>query len=274
MIVPVMRRSLGIALVLAAVACGVTSDAPARPSPTSVVRTSSPLPARTPTPRPSVPASLPATPSESATPAVRPSGAIHYVAIGASDTVGVGSLDPANGSWPSRLAALLPLGATYRNLGVSGSLTAQAQREQLPVALAEQPTIVTIWLAVNDVNAQVAPGVYGTSLLEMVDALVRGTPARIFIGNVPDLRAVPVYSAIDPQVLLALIGSYNAQVAAVAAKHAGRVVVVDLFGGSAELTTTSTISADGFHPSDTGYAMIAQRFADALRRSGIALRTP
>lgn len=203
---------------------------------------------------------------------MRASGAIHYVAIGASDTVGVGSLDPVNGSWPSRLAALMPGDRTYRNLGVSGSLAAQAERDQLPVAVREQPTIVTVWLAVNDLNAQIPAATYGASLGAIIDTLVQGTSARIFVGNVPDLRAVPVYAALDPLVLLAFIQSYNAQVTAAAAKHPGRVVVVDLFARSAELTTNITVAPDGFHPSDAGYALIAQRFADAMRRSGIALR--
>ncbi len=198
---------------------------------------------------------------------------MHYVAIGASDTVGIGSLDPANGSWPSRLAALMPPERTYRNLGVSGSLATQAQRDQLPVALREQPTVVTVWLAVNDLNAQIPAAAYGASLGAIVDTLVQGTSAGVFIGNVPDLRALPIYAVFDPLVLLALIQSYNAQVTAAAAKHQGRVVVVDLFGGSAELMTNVAVAADGFHPSDAGYAVIAERFADAMRKSGVPLRS-
>ena len=264
-------RLLGVALVLAA--CGTSGEV--------TLRTASPTPTRTPiatrTPAPSPSLTIAPSPSASTTPVVRAPGAIHYVAIGASDTVGVGSLDPLNGSWPSRLAALMPAERTYRNLGVSGSLAAQAQRDQLPVAIREQPTIVTVWLAVNDLNAQLAGAPvsatsYGASLGAIVDALVQGTSARVFVGNVPDLRAVPIYRPLDPTVLLAAIQSYNLQITTAAAKHPGRVVVVDLFAGSAELTTDITVSTDGFHPSDNGYALIAQRFADAMRRSGIPLR--
>jgi lysophospholipase L1-like esterase len=262
-----MTRLLALALVI--VACGGRSDVVLRTEPPATP-TRTPIPTRTPAPSPTVVPSP--SPAASPTPIVRAAGAIHYVAIGASDTVGVGSLDPLNGSWPSRLAALMPRERTYRNLGVSGSLAAQAQRDQLPVALSEQPTIVTVWLAVNDLNAQVPAAAYGASLGAIVDALVQGTSARIFVGNVPDLRTVPVYAALDPVVLLAVLQSYNAQITAVAAKHAGRVVVVDLFTGSAELTTTITVAQDGFHPSDSGYALIAQRFADAMRRNGVPLR--
>lgn len=264
-IVPVTTRLLALVLVLGA--CGGGAEV--------TLRTASPTPTRTPiaTRTPAPPITAPsASPSATATAAVRAPGQTHYVAIGASDTVGIGSLDPVNGSWPSRIAALLPPGSTYRNLGVSGSLTAQAQRDQLPVAIREQPTVVTIWLAVNDLNAQVPAGAYGTSLLAIFDALVQGTEARIFVGNVPDLRAVPIYRALDPAVVLALVQSYNFQVATAAAKHPGRVVVVDLFAGSAELMTELTVSADGFHPSDNGYALLARRFADAMRRSGMPLK--
>lgn len=254
-------------MVVVTVACAGPSTAPAS---TRVPPTATP----TPTPDRSTPTASPSpTSSPSGTPRPSPSpGAIHYVAIGASDTVGVGARDPATGSWPARIVALLPPGSTAVNLGVSGSLAAQAQREQLPAALRERPTIVTIWLAVNDLNAQVRPLDYAASLASIVDALVAGTDARVFVGNVPDLRAVPLYAAADPNVLLAQISGYNAAVTAVVGKHPGRAALVDLFTGSAELTSQMTVSPDGFHPSDPGYGLIAQRFAEAMRRSGIPLR--
>jgi lysophospholipase L1-like esterase len=105
-----------------------------------------------------------------------------------------------------------------------------------------------------------------------VDALVSGTEAKIFIGNVPDLRPVPAYKDADKVALLRLIAAYNSAIAAIAAKHPARVVAVDLFTGSAELVGTITVSGDGFHPSDAGYQLIADRFAAAMRASGIPLR--
>ncbi len=251
------------------IACSPSAGLPsASPTP---VPTLPPLTTPSPSPTPSAsptPTETPA-PVPTATKAAAP---LHYVAIGASDTVGVGSVDPQRGSWPSRIAALLPSGSTYRNLGVSGSLAAQAAREQLPTAIAEKPDLVTIWLAANDLNAQIPPADLAAALMRMVDGLVAGTPARIFIGNVPDLRAVPEYAGVDQAALLARVQAYNAAIASVAARHADRVVVVDLFTGSAALMTQVTVAADGFHPSDAGYTLIAQRFADAMRKSGVPLR--
>jgi len=223
-------------------------------------------PARTPTPTLFITTSAP-TPSPTATP--RP---FRYIAIGASDTVGVGASDPRTGSWPARIAARLPAGADYVNLGVSGTLAAQASAEQTPTALGLRPQLVTVWLAVNDLNANVSPTDYSAALRRVVGPLVTLTDARVFVGNVPDLRTVPAYAGTDQAALLARINAYNASIAALATSFPGRVTIVDLFTGSGPLVSTMTVSADGFHPSDAGYALIADRFGAAIVAAGIKLR--
>ncbi|HEV2249348.1 MAG TPA: GDSL-type esterase/lipase family protein [Candidatus Limnocylindria bacterium] len=219
---------------------------------------------------------IPATLSSTTTaPPASPSAttpAFRYVAIGASDTVGVGASDPRTGSWPARLAARLPAGTDFVNLGVSGSLAAQAAREQVPTAVSLRPRLVTIWLAVNDLNADVAATDYAAALRSVIGPLVSRTGARIFVGSVPDLRTVPAYTGSDLAALLARISAYNAGIAALAASLGDRVTVIDLFTGSGPLVGTMIVSADGFHPSDAGYALIADRFATAMRAAGIALR--
>ena len=256
-----MDRLFIVLVLVISAACGssaaqpTATPAPRTPSPTLFITTSPP------------------TPSPTASPSPDPR-ALRYVAIGASDTVGIGASDPVAGSWPSRLAARLPTGSEYVNLGVSGSLAAQAGREQLPRALEVRPRVITIWLAVNDLNANVPATDYAVSLRAIVMPLLSGTDARVFIGNVPDLRSVPAYAGTDRAGLLARINAYNAAIAAVAATTAaaGRMTVVDLFTGSAALTSTITVSGDGFHPSDAGYALIADRFAAALLGAGLPLR--
>ena len=223
-------------------------------------------PSATPTPTLFVTTSAPTT---SPSPAA---AAFRYVAVGASDTVGVGASDPRTGSWPARLAARLPAGTDYLNLGVSGSIASQAAREQLPAAIAARPQLVTIWLAVNDLNANISAADYATALRSVVAPLVSGTSARIFVGDVPDLRSVPAYAGTDQTALLARITAYNAAIAALAAAFPERVTVVDLFTGSGPLVSTITVSADGFHPSDAGYTLIADRFAAAIAGAGIVLR--
>ena len=197
---------------------------------------------------------------------------VRYVAMGASDTVGVGATDPTNGSWPARVAALLPPGGAYVNIGVSGSVASQAKDQQLPAAIAQRPTVVSVWLAVNDMNASVTPVAYRDALAAIVDGLVTRTDAKIFVGNVPDVRGVPAYKDVDKTQLGSQIQAYNDAIAAVVASRPGRAYPVDLFTGSAPLVSTITVSGDGFHPSDEGYKLIAERFATAMRAAGVPLR--
>jgi lysophospholipase L1-like esterase len=229
----------------------------------------------TPAAQPAPTSRTPATPSAARTtvpPTATASSGIRYVAIGASDSVGVGASDPAKGSWPAIVASRLPAGSPpYTNLGVSGSLALQAVTQQLPGAIAQRPTLVSVWLAVNDLNARIEPGSFADALGQVVDGLVQNTGAKIFVGNVPDLRAVPAYAGIDKERLLESIRAYNAVIAAIGSRNPGRVVVVDLFTGSAGLVASATLSADGFHPSDDGYQLIAGRFAGTMRAQGIPL---
>lgn len=222
------------------------------------------------TPAGSAAATVPIIATSSATPAA--AGLVRYVAMGASDTVGVGATDPATGSWPARVAALLPPGGAYVNVGVSGSVASQAKDQQLASAIAQRPTIVSVWLAVNDMNASVAPDAYREALGAIVDGLVARTDAKVFVGNVPDIRGVPAYKDVDKTRLAAQINAYNDAIASVVARRPGRAYLVDLFTGSAPLVSTITVSSDGFHPSDEGYKLIADRFVLAMRAAGVPLR--
>ena len=219
------------------------------------------------------PTDSPSAAPSTAPPTVTAGSGLRYVAIGASDSVGVGASDPSKGSWPALVAARLPAGSPpYINLGVSGSLALQAITQQLPGAIAQKPNLVSVWLAVNDLNATIEPASFRDSLTLIVDGLVQKTAAQIFVGNVPDLRAVPVYAGVDKARLLAGIQAYNDVIAKIAVRNPDRVHVVDLFTGSAALVSTGTVSPDGFHPSDEGYQLIADRFMNAMRASGVPLR--
>ena len=248
-----MRMPVLFLVTLIAAAC--SSPSTARPS-TSPTASSAATVASTTTPSP--------TPT--------PTAAVRYVAIGASDTVGVGATDPTNGSWPARVAALLPPGSAYVNLGVSGSIALQAKDAQLPGAVAQKPTVVSIWLAVNDMNATIQPQSYADALGAIVQGLVQKTDAKIFVGNVPDVRGVPAYKDVDKNLLFQQISAYNDVIAQIAKSAPGRVFAVDLFTGSAPLVSTITVSGDGFHPSDEGYRLIAERFAAAMGANGVPLR--
>lgn len=142
----------------------------------------------------------------------------------------------------------------------------------MPRATASGADVVTVWLAVNDLNALVDPAAYARQLAELLDALVKGTQATVFVGNVPDLTLVPVYRNVDRAILRARVDAYNRAIAQAAEDRAPRVVLVDLFAGSDVIVRELVVAPDGFHPNDRGYELIADRFAAVMRAHGVPLR--
>ena len=178
-----------------------------------------------------------------------------YVAIGASDSVGVGAGTPDQESWPAVLHRKLPAGSRLVNLGVSGSLIQQALDQQLPVAIDSDPDLVTVWLAVNDYGAKVPLPRYASDLDRMLQTLRAETRATILVGNVPDLSQLPVAARFD----LRDIERWNKAIGELAQRH--RAVLVDLRAAWNEVAShPEYISSDGFHPSTTGYQRIAEIF--------------
>lgn len=185
-----------------------------------------------------------------------------YVAIGASDAVGIGASNPETDGWVPRFAAQLGPNARLVNLGVSGSTLSQALDEQLAPALDAQPDVVTVWLVVNDLNARVPLEQYAANLNELLGQL-QTTHAKVLVGNVPDLAALAAYSGIDPTPLRNEVDAWNAVIADAAARNGA--TLVDLHAHWQEITQhPEYVSADGFHPSSEGYAALADAFAAAL----------
>jgi lysophospholipase L1-like esterase len=70
-----------------------------------------------------------------------------------------------------------------------------------------------------------------------------------------------------PQAVAAAVDAYNAAISQ-AAKLEG-ATLVDLHLNGAQISQhPEWLSADGFHPSEQGYAVIAKLFEDAYRRAG------
>jgi lysophospholipase L1-like esterase len=194
---------------------------------------------------------------------------IRYAAIGASDTVGVGSRSPAKDNWTARLHAKLPPGTEYARFARSGIVLSDAAEREVPQAIAFRPTLVTMWLTVNDITHGVPLPRYRDTLREVLGRLTRETSAQVALLNVPDLSALPRGGAQRAH-LAALTAAWNETLATVAAEFPGRVHIVDLSAASRELTAHAEwISADGFHPSSSGYQKLAEITEAALRKAAL-----
>lgn len=194
------------------------------------------------------------------------SATLTYVAIGASDTFGIGADDPYTENWPTDLSTLLRSQAHLINLGVPSMTIHAALTTELPIALDSHPNLVTIWLAVNDLATNVPVDSYSHDLDTMLSRLQTAAPhARIVVGNVPDLLNVPFFHTYDQITLSQQITSYNAAIASVVQQH--QAILVDLSAQGYNLQTfPEYVSRDGLHPSSAGYLRLAQLFYNALQQ--------
>lgn len=207
-------------------------------------------------------------------PSTRPAAAVHslassprdftYVAIGASDAFGVGTDDPAKDNWPTVLAHLLGSDTHLINLGIPGETVAEARRTELPVAIDARPSLVTVWLGVNDIVLSISVQEYESQLEALLSSLQQQTHAHVFVGNIPDLSLLSFFAGYGQTTLQATISTWNAAIAqAVAATGAS---LVDLYAGWNELAAhPEYIAGDGLHPSTEGAKRLAEVFFSQIK---------
>jgi lysophospholipase L1-like esterase len=191
---------------------------------------------------------------------------LKYIALGASDSVGVGTSQPSKDGWVPKFASLINAQQLV-NLGQNGSTLANAMREQLPKVFDQKPNVVTIWLAVNDFNQQIFnPSIltdYRSDLNKMLSQLRTklNQNTRILVGNIPDLTQVSIYTSfgIPKQLLGMQIKQWNDAIDDIVDRN--QCELVDLFAHWKELALhPEYISFDGFHPSANGYTRLAEIF--------------
>src|SRR4051812_22761319 len=214
------------------------------------------------------PASAPPVPTiltASPTPATLLRPPITYVAIGASDTAGVGVEDPEHEAWVNVLAQTLPQPVTVVNLGISGATARDAVEQELPPAVSANPNLITIWLVVNDLLAGVPLDAYRNALGQLLGDLHTRTEAQVAVGNAPDPSAdfdylqVPGMPAAQRQ---AAIQAWNAAIADVVNQRGA--ILVDIFSRWPVAQHPDYIGPDHFHPSAAGYHALADVFRQTL----------
>lgn len=193
---------------------------------------------------------------------------ITYVALGASDAVGVGSSQPGAQGYVPLIAARLPQGSHMLNLGISGIRLHAALSEELPLALNTSPQLVTIWLVTNDFIGGVSYENYLGDLTTLLNQLRAKTRARIVMANLPDITLLPAFSretSTQKTRLRQAVSRWDQGIDQVAARYG--ITLVDLLQRGSELTAhPEYISKDGFHPSPQGYVRLAELFWQAIQQ--------
>ncbi|MFE1686630.1 SGNH/GDSL hydrolase family protein [Streptomyces albidoflavus] len=191
---------------------------------------------------------------------------VRYVALGDSQTEGLGDGDEASGlrGWADRLAELLDAaepGLRYANLAVRGQLAGQVRATQLDAALALRPDLATVVAGMNDLlRPRFDADAVGAELEAMFAALT-GAGARVATLTFPAMeRLVPLARPLAPRV-----PALNARIREAAARHG--VLVVETYGEEV-VVDPRLWSPDRLHAAPLGHARIAAAFAHALALPG------
>lgn len=198
--------------------------------------------------------------------------AVRYVALGDSTGVGIGA---RHGGYVEHLFQRLRRtrpGVGLLNLCAAGATSHSVLTGQLPKAQRSRPHLVTLKVGINDVTHGIPPHSYESTLDRLVGELSE-TGAAVVLANLPDMSLAPVARLVPPGLLAGRVEALNAAVARVVARHG--CSCVDLYAYSrVELPEhPEYFSADGFHPSDSGYMRMADHFwpvlTQALVRAGL-----
>jgi lysophospholipase L1-like esterase len=216
--------------------------------------------------------------SKAARPAAEPPAFV-YVAMGASETAGIGTAQPERDSFPQQLLSRLARGSVLYDLGIPGETTAAALQDELPTALAQRPDLATVFFNVDDLVAGVSPQDFQARLDQIVGSLRAGGHTRVLVANTPPLDRLPAFAACQGALpacpikdvavpsaaqLDALVAGYNAAIAQVAAARGATLVDLSA-AGAAIASHPEYLAPDGFHPSGPGAVVLAEAFFSVWR---------
>lgn len=182
---------------------------------------------------------------------------VRYVALGDSTVEGVGASSRETNyvsRLHDRLRSVYPK-ATVTNLGVGGATSADVVAGQLERALALSPTLVTVSIGPNDITSRVSVAQYERNLDTIFKRLTRESSAVVVANLLPDLAVTPRFRRSPARdVVGQLTVAFNEALSRKAGEY--RALVVDLYKPSRDEVPRfpELIAADGYHPSDVGYA--------------------
>lgn len=193
-------------------------------------------------------------------------GYLRYVALGDSQTEGLGDGDDVAGhrGWADRLAEHIVRhspGLLYANLAVRGRRADQVHSEQLAPALAMRPDLATVVAGVNDVLRPRFDLDEVAGHLETMFAELTAQGATVATVTFPDMgRISPLARPIAPR-----IHALNARIRRSAERHG--VTVAETAAHPLAIDPRFW-SPDRLHASPLGHARIAAAVAHALGLPG------
>jgi lysophospholipase L1-like esterase len=189
---------------------------------------------------------------------------VRLAILGDSIAYGQGAARPSD-RLGARLAADLNASGTpteLRILAVPGARSA-ALAAQVRRAVSWRPDVALIVIGANDLTSFVPPAQAAGLLGDAVRAL-RSTGSRVVVAPAPDMSVLPMVPEQFRAVVRAGSGLLRQAQTRAALAEGARVADVEAETSASFAADPSLFSADRFHPSSAGYAVIARALAPAV----------
>lgn len=196
---------------------------------------------------------------------VEPAVTVRFAILGDSIAYGQGASRPADavGARLSRDLTTSGIPNEPRIFAVPGAtsadLAAQADR-----ALAWSPQLALIIIGANDLTRFVPPELAAAQLADTVRRL-RDASAEVVVAPAPDLSVVPWVPVPMRAVVRAGSELLHDMQSRVAESAGARVADMGMTSAAGFALDHALFSADRFHPSSAGYAVIASALTPAVR---------
>jgi lysophospholipase L1-like esterase len=193
-----------------------------------------------------------------------------FAVLGDSIAYGQGASRPAD-TVGARLAADLAeagMPADVRVFAVPGSRS-QALAGQVQRAAAWKPDVALVIIGANDLTHFVPPQQAAAHLADAVRTL-RAAGAEVVVAPAPDLSVVPWVPAEMRLAVRAGCAVLQQAQSRAALAAGGRVAEIAVGSAAGFAVDPGLFSADRFHPSSEGYAVIAAALAPTVRAAASA----
>lgn len=187
-----------------------------------------------------------------------------YMALGASETTGVGATPLTDGYVyliNRELSRRIP-GVILVNLGVPGArIDLIKEQVRLAKQLGTKANLVTLWSGANDLVHGDDPKIFQEDLRFLLRTVRDSISKTIVVANLPDLTQLPRFRT-EPNrfVTLDRVKAYNSAIEQEAASV--NASLVNLF--AQPVREDLVFGIDGFHPNSTAHREIARLFLSAI----------
>jgi acyl-CoA thioesterase-1 len=202
-------------------------------------------------------------------------GALRYLALGDSYTIGTGASSEAH-NYPSILAARLTKAAGRKvevtNPAVNGFTTRDLIANELGYVATLKPDLVSLLIGVNDLVQGRTPEDYRQALVKINDevaALGLGS-GRVVAISIPNWSATPAAATFgNPEQLRVLTETFN-RIALREAEARGFIWIDITTASISGSGSPGWISSDQLHPADAQYAAWAEVIWESVREAWTA----